>query len=169
MFAGNYAPDEGWALCNGALLSITDNSQLYSLIGIAYGGDGLNNFALPDLQGRVPISQGQGPNLPNAVIGTKGGSEMAALNESNLPPHTHTLTVANSKATPNAKSPAGSFLATGGNTSFYPGSNPVPTTVPMNANSVGAVPVTDSYQDIVQNSLVINYIIAIKGLYPVFN
>lgn len=74
IFAGNFAP-QGWAFCNGQLLSIADNSVLFTLIGTTYGGDGVNTFALPDLQGRVPIHQGQGAGLQNYVLGGKFGSE----------------------------------------------------------------------------------------------
>lgn len=74
MFAGNFAP-QGWAFCNGQLLSIASYSALFSLVGTYYGGDGISTFALPDLRGRVPINHGQGAGLTNRPIGQKVGVE----------------------------------------------------------------------------------------------
>lgn len=74
MFAGNFAP-QGWAFCNGQLLSIASNTALFSLLGTFYGGDGISTFALPDLRGRVPMHKGQGPGLTNRLIGQKVGVE----------------------------------------------------------------------------------------------
>ena len=72
-FAGNFAP-EGWALCDGSLLPISQYDALFSLIGTTYGGDGQTTFALPDLRSRVPIHQGQGPGLSSYVLGENGGA-----------------------------------------------------------------------------------------------
>lgn len=74
MWAGNYAP-EGWAFCDGQLLSITQNTPLYALIGNTYGGNGVSNFALPDLRGRFPIGYGYGPGLTPRLWGMPGGAE----------------------------------------------------------------------------------------------
>lgn len=87
----NFAP-QGWAKCDGQLLPVNQYSALYSLIGTAFGGDGRNNFALPDMRGRVPVHQGIGPGLSNYVIGQKGGAETATLIIGNLPAHSHTAT-----------------------------------------------------------------------------
>lgn len=83
MFAGNFAP-QGWALCNGQLLNIAEHEALFALLGTTYGGDGQTTFALPDLQGRVPVH----PN-PQYPRGTKGGSETVTLVLDQLPQHTH--------------------------------------------------------------------------------
>jgi len=83
MVGFNFAP-VGWALCNGQLLSIADNEALYYLIGTTYGGDGQTTFALPNLQSRVPMHQGNGH-----ALGEMGGAEQVALNVSQLPPHIH--------------------------------------------------------------------------------
>ncbi|MGM0712497.1 tail fiber protein [Brevibacillus parabrevis] len=85
MFAGNFAP-QGWALCNGQLLSIAENEALFALLGTTYGGDGQTTFALPDLQGRVPVH----PNTTYAR-GSKSGSETVTLVSNQLPVHTHTV------------------------------------------------------------------------------
>ena len=86
----NFAP-VGWALCQGQLLPIAGNDTLFNLIGTTYGGDGQTTFALPDLRGRIPLGQGQGPGLQNYVIGEVGGSETVALTVNQIPSHTHTI------------------------------------------------------------------------------
>ncbi len=88
LFAGNFAP-VGWALCNGQLLPINQNQALFAVIGTMYGGDGVSNFALPDLRGRAPICFGQGPTLQDYNVGDKGGVESVALNATQMPAHTH--------------------------------------------------------------------------------
>lgn len=88
MFAGNFAP-RNWAFCNGQLLSIAQNTALFSILGTTYGGDGRTTFALPDLQGRVPVGTGAGPGLTNRTLGQKFGSEHNNLTVSQMAPHTH--------------------------------------------------------------------------------
>jgi len=78
LFAGNFAP-RGWALCDGTLLSISEHSALFSILGTTYGGDGRTTFALPDLRGRAPIHQGSGPGLSEYKLGQKGGVESVTL------------------------------------------------------------------------------------------
>src|SRR5271165_1783024 len=85
MFGGNFAP-QGWALCNGQLLAISQNDALFALIGTTYGGDGQQTFGLPDLQCRIPLHQGAA-----FIIGQKGGEENHTLIVSELPQHTHTV------------------------------------------------------------------------------
>ncbi len=85
MFAGNFAP-RGWAFCQGQLLPIQQYTALFSLLGTAYGGDGVNTFGLPDLRGRSPIGTGQGPGLAGVDIGEKAGSESVSLTANNFPP-----------------------------------------------------------------------------------
>jgi microcystin-dependent protein len=92
MVAFPFAP-VGFALCDGSLLSVSQYPALYSLIGAAYGGDGVQTFAVPDLRGRSPISAGAGPGLQPVYIGEKGGSEAVTLTTNQLPSHTHTATV----------------------------------------------------------------------------
>src|SRR5689334_17312628 len=91
MIGCNYAP-VGWAMCQGQLLDIASNEALYSLIGTTYGGDGVNNFALPDLRGRVAVHQATGPiGRGPYVIGEIGGAENVTLLTASLPAHTHQL------------------------------------------------------------------------------
>src|SRR3954466_12786852 len=88
LFAGNFAP-RGWQLCNGQILSIAQNTALFSILGTTYGGNGQTTFALPDLLGRVPIHSGQGPGLSNYVIGEMSGSETVTRLSTQMPAHNH--------------------------------------------------------------------------------
>jgi len=88
MFAGNFAP-RGWALCNGQLIPIPQNTALFSILGVQYGGDGKTNFALPNLQGRAPMHQGQGPGLSAHVVGEAKGSATVTLLTTEMPNHNH--------------------------------------------------------------------------------
>src|ERR1700738_3058616 len=90
IFACNFAPT-GWALCNGQLLPISQNTALFSLLGTTYGGDGKTTFALPDIQGRAPIQPGQGPGLSDYFLGETGGLTTVTLLESEIPAHTHSM------------------------------------------------------------------------------
>jgi microcystin-dependent protein len=90
IFPFNFAP-KGWAFCNGQLLPISQNTALFSLLGTFYGGDGKSTFALPNLQGSVPLHLGQGPGLSLYDLGQAGGSEAVTLLQSEMPVHTHAL------------------------------------------------------------------------------
>src|SRR5689334_19768267 len=90
IFPFNFAP-KGWAFCDGQILPLSQNTALFSLLGTTYGGDGKSNFALPNLQGSVPIHQGQGPGLPLFDLGQTGGTPTVTLLESEMPSHPHTL------------------------------------------------------------------------------
>src|SRR5262245_42833413 len=110
LFAGNFAP-RGWAFCQGQILSIAQNTALFSILGTTYGGNGQTTFALPDLRGRVPIGTGQGPGLSNIDLGEQSGSENVTLLASNMPPHTHDYIPAASQ-TGSSDSPVGLVPAT---------------------------------------------------------
>ena len=88
MFAGNFSPT-GWALCNGQLLPISQNTALFSLLGTFYGGDGKSTFALPNLQGSVPIQQGQGAGLTERFLGETSGEPVVTLIATEMPIHNH--------------------------------------------------------------------------------
>lgn len=90
IFPFNFAP-KGWAFCDGQLLPISQNTALFSLLGTTYGGDGKSTFALPDLQGAVPVQSGQGPGLSLYDLGEEGGSDSVLLLQSEMPVHTHTV------------------------------------------------------------------------------
>ena len=100
MFAfGNRGAPNGWQACNGSLLSIAEYEPLFTLIGTTYGGDGQSTFAVPDLRGRLPIHQGQGPGLSNYVIGQVSGTETVTLTTTQMPAHTHTVLATTAAAT----------------------------------------------------------------------
>jgi microcystin-dependent protein len=168
IFGGNFAP-QSWMLCQGQLLSISDYTALFSLIGTTYGGDGQNTFGLPDLRGRKGIHYGQGPGLPTYFIGSTVGTEQTILISANLPIHSHGNPVltgtpqgstnTTGSATPNNTTvPAagatiygapeglamGSYSGTGV-TASVGGNTPVPTIGPY---------------------VVMNYIITVEGIYP---
>jgi microcystin-dependent protein len=167
IFAGNYAP-AGWALCAGQLLPIQQNQALFSILGVTYGGNGQSNFALPDLRGRIPVQQGQGPGLSNYTLGEFAGAETVTLNSSQMPVHTHPLNA--TAATGTLPSPVGAFTATGADsqggtsTDFAPAS-PVPTLAPMAAASIGVAGGSQPVS-VVQPYLALNFIIALVGIFP---
>src|SRR6267378_8378721 len=88
IFAGNFAPT-GWALCNGQLMPISQNTALFSLLGTTYGGDGRSNFALPNLQGSAPLQPGQGPGLSQRFLGESSGEQTVTLLQTEMPAHSH--------------------------------------------------------------------------------
>ncbi|MDB5234778.1 MAG: Tail Collar domain protein [Hymenobacter sp.] len=110
LFAGNFAV-QNFAFCNGQLLSIAQNTALFSILGTTYGGDGRVTFALPDLRSRVPMHFGQGPGLSNYDLGQNGGSESVTLLNSQLPSHAHAETLVASTAAATSGDPTGLALA----------------------------------------------------------
>ncbi len=108
IFAGNYAP-AGWALCNGALMSIAQNEALFTLVGTIYGGDGVQTFAVPDLRGRAIVSQGRARSGTTYPLGMRGGAESITLLSTNIPAHSHTFTVSSAAAT--TPNPTNGYLA----------------------------------------------------------
>jgi microcystin-dependent protein len=151
MFGGNFAP-VGWALCNGALMSIAENTALFSLIGTTYGGDGQSTFGLPDLRGRLPVHQGN-----SFVLGQLAGTETVTLTTNQMPAHTHQV-VARTAAT--AGSPSGAVY--GGNTDSIYTATP---SAPMNAAMIGIGGGSQPHNNMMPY-LVVNFIIALEGIYP---
>jgi microcystin-dependent protein len=166
-FGFNFAP-RGWAFCAGQLLSIAQNSALFSLLGTYYGGDGRVTFALPDLRGRVMINQGQGPGLPAYDIGQMAGSTNETLLITNMPQHNHTLNASSTDAT--AASPSNNFLATATGADSQGGTvtvqvyGPTATTV-MNPMAIGMAGGSQPFS-IMQPYLTINICIALEGVFP---
>src|SRR5207248_3652199 len=116
IFPFNFAP-KGWAWCDGQILPLSQNTALFSLLGTTYGGDGKSNFALPDLQGSVPLHPGQGPGLSLYDLGETGGSETVTLLESEIPAHSHSLEASNQPG--EDPSAAGEALARSVGASLY--------------------------------------------------
>lgn len=160
MFAGNFAP-RGFALCQGQLMSISQNTALFSILGTTYGGDGVQTFGLPDLRGRAAIGQGQGLGLPPFVLGELTGTPQTTLLTTNLPMHNHTVSAAESS---NVTDPSNAFPANDPRTPS-PIYNSTTDGTRLNAQAVtmagGSQPVST------QNPiLAINFIIATEGVYP---
>lgn len=148
----NFAP-KGWALCNGQLLPINQNQALFALLGTTYGGDGRVNFALPDLQGRVPIHFDSFHNL-----GQKAGEENHTLSLAEMPAHAHIVSA--SDADPDQGLPTGNTWAKG--SGAYSSAAADSSMNPASVSSVGGgQPHTN-----VQPYLVLNYIIALQGIFP---
>lgn len=155
LFAGNFAP-RGWAFCNGQIMSISQNSALFSILGTTYGGDGHTTFALPDLRGRTAIGMGAGPGLTPRTEGEQGGSETVTMTVNNMPAHNHTIASLNAPG--DQSLPSGNYLA--GATAY---SSRTDSTLNAQAVSVagGSQPVS-----IMPPFLGLNYIIALEGIYP---
>lgn len=163
MFGGNFAI-QGWAFCDGQLLSIAQYEALFNLIGTTYGGDGQNTFAVPDLRGRVPIHQGQASGNPIHVIGELAGAETVTLSTANLPVHSHPLQCVT--ATGNAASPLNAFPATTSTNDRLYATNPS-STVAMQANLVSQVVGAGNLpHENMQPGLALSFIIALEGIYP---
>ena len=159
MFGGTFAP-LGWALCNGQLLPIEQNPALFAILGTTYGGDGQTTFALPDLRGRLPLHQGQGPGLSPYSPGQAGGAETVTLTIAQLPGHTHAA-VGNPNPG-NTQAPTGAIWAQQPDVQQF--TEPPPTGA-MNAaaiaNSGGGQP-----HDNRPPYVAVNFIIALQGIFP---
>mgnify|MGYP000036760366 CR=1 FL=1 len=159
MFGGNFAP-LNWSFCNGDLIAISQNDTLFTLIGTTYGGDGQETFALPNLYGRIPIHQGQGPGLSSRIIGESSGTETVTLSPNQVPVHTHGfLSDTNAAA---GLTPQNSFLATG-NSDIYTTDTSTPS-----AMNPGAITISGGSQphDNMMPFLAVNFIISLYGIFP---
>jgi microcystin-dependent protein len=160
MFGGSFAP-QGWAFCDGQLMQISENDVLFSLIGTTYGGDGQETFGLPDLQGRIPLHQGQGPGITqNYLLGEKDGVESVTLTVQQTPIHTHALIGSSSIATD--PSPKDDILATSSLLTPYVGLVPDAT---LAANAMGISGGSQPHDNMMP-FLVVSFIISLFGVYP---
>ena len=169
LFAGNFAP-LGWALCQGQLLAISQNTALFSLIGTYYGGDGRVTFALPDFRSRIPVGLGTGPGLSTYELGQQGGSQSVVLQANNLPQHTHpvtgTVTMNATGAAGNTDTPANAYPATLAGTEMYATTTNASLLGNMQHNlAVGTTGGTTPVS-IIQPVLTLTYIIATSGIFP---
>jgi len=166
MVGFNFAP-VGWALCNGQTLSISQYTALFSLLGTTYGGNGTTTFALPNLQGRVPIHQGSGSGLSPYVIGQSGGAETVTLTQQQIAAHNHTISVNNQNGS--QSDPTNAILAVGNTGGRSPTVNNNYTTAagtgtlaPAAVSQAGGnQPHTN-----IQPYLTVNFIIALTGIFP---
>jgi microcystin-dependent protein len=164
IFGFNFAP-KGWAFCDGQLLPISQNTALFSLLGTTYGGDGKSNFALPNLQGSIPIQQGQGPGLSLYDLGQMGGEDYVTLLTSEMPAHTHTARgdFDNNNAT--ATSPNNAVPVNAG-VGFKTFSNSTtPQLAMMNPAMVSVAGGSQPHNNLMPY-LTLNYCIAMQGVFP---
>lgn len=166
LFGGNFAP-RNWAMCDGQILAIEGNDDLYSLIGTIYGGDGRTNFALPDLRGRVAVGEGTGPGLTIMYQGHSYGAESVTLDNQSMPYHKHRFQASTDKA--EVATPANSVLAKmkETTTTFYEDIDNVPVdeVKPFAAASLHSAGGGRSHDNMMPY-LAITYIIALHGIYP---
>ena len=155
-------PPVGWAWCDGQILSIAQNTALFSLLGTTYGGDGTRTFALPNLQGRAPMNAGQGPGLTERVLGEEGGEATVTISQAEIPAHTHPLLASNQLG--DTAPVTGAFLA---RTSFNLYQNVTnQNVVPM--SDAALLPATGGGQphNNMQPYLALYFNIALQGLFP---
>ena len=163
IFGFNFAP-VGWALCQGQILPISQYTALFSLLGTQFGGDGQSTFALPNLQGNVPVHSGQGPGLSQYFVGETGGSSTVTVLSNEMPGHTHTLpatSAATRISTPASNSVLGS-VTRGAPDVYISGSAP--------GTDMATVSVVSSGSGAAHNNMmpyvVMNYCIAMQGVFP---
>jgi len=164
LFAGNFAP-RGWALCNGQLLAISQNTALFSILGTQYGGNGTTTFSLPDLRGRIPVNQGQGPGLSPYTVGEQIGTENVTLLSTQMPAHTHLISATTAQA--DLGSPAGAILAAPVDSTGNPSAGYTKTAAntQMAQNAVGIAGGSQPFS-IIQPILAVTFIIALQGIFP---
>jgi microcystin-dependent protein len=171
IFAGSFAP-KGWALCNGQILPISQNTALFSLLGTTYGGDGKSNFALPNLQGSAPMQAGQGPGLSLRDLGESGGEPMVTLLQTEMPAHNHTLsattttgTTATSTTNQLALAAAGGGKQGGGNVVNTYSSNVNQATTGLSPNALSVTGGNLPHNNLMPY-LGLTFIIALQGVFP---
>jgi len=154
IFAGNFAP-AGWMFCSGQLLPISEYETLFQLIGTSYGGDGQSTFALPDLQGRIPIHQGNG-----FILAETGGVEEVTLTTQQIPSHTHPFVATLNNA--GASTPTGNVTGQVGASQIY---REAPADTPMSPQTAGQTGGSQPHTNF-QPYLCINFIISLFGIFP---
>jgi microcystin-dependent protein len=161
MFAGNFAP-AGWMFCEGQLLPISENDQLFQLIGTTYGGDGESTFGLPDLRGRLPIHHGTASTGTTYTLGERAGVETVTLTVQQIPVHSHALLATANPAS--AVAPADRVLATAAAATITPhgSDNPAGTLAPQAVGPDGGSQPHSNFQPY----LCVNFIISLFGVFP---
>jgi microcystin-dependent protein len=161
MFGGNFAP-AGWAFCDGALMSISENETLFQLIGTTYGGDGQSTFAVPDLRGRLPMHMGNGAGLSARTIGESGGVESVTLTTQQIPNHTHAPLADSNNG--NQTTPQNGVWAAAA-ASRYSSSAP---NLAMNNTLVGQAGGSQPHENLMPY-LAVSFIISLFGVFPTPN
>jgi len=161
IFAGNFAPT-GWALCNGQLMPISQNTALFSLLGTTYGGDGKSNFGLPNMQGSAPMQSGQGPGLSLRDLGETGGEQTVTLLQTEMPAHTHAVQASTTGGLP---SPTNNAWASG--LKGHPGSYAASGSGNVQMGPVGtSIAGGNLPHNNMQPFLALTFIIALQGVFP---
>ncbi len=168
MFAGNFAP-RNWAYCQGQVMSIAQNTALFSLLGTTYGGNGQTTFALPDFRGRIAVGAGPaGPGLSEYALGQVGGTESNTLLINNMPAHNHavtgSVTMSGLADTGTTDTPEGTYLASNG-TNMFATTQDV-TMKPLNVNLQTGIIGNSQPVNNIQPYLGMNYIICLFGIFP---
>jgi len=157
----NFVP-RGWAALDGQLMSIAQNTALFSLLGTTYGGDGRTTFALPDMRGRFPMHVGMGPGLTNRNLGESSGSETNTLTTAQLPAHAHVVSPLGSNNDANSVSPAGKVPAAKARTTLYTDpSNLVAEAAAVTSAVGGGQPVNN-----MPPYVTFTCVIAVEGIFP---
>jgi microcystin-dependent protein len=163
IFAGNFPPN-GWALCNGQIMSISQNTALFSLLGTTYGGNGTSTFALPNLQGQTPLQQGQGPGLTPRNLGEVSGEPTVTLLSNEIPAHNHFFEAGSGGKSGDVKTPTGNALSSGPQTDITYSIVATPNI------QMSPLALTPAGGNLPHNNLMpyltLNFIIALQGVFP---
>jgi microcystin-dependent protein len=166
MFSGNYAPG-GWQLCDGTMMSVSGNEALFTLLGVGFGGDGINTFGVPDMRGRLPVSMGQGAGLQARTLGATGGNETVSLIDAQNPPHFHPLSALNIPGT--TVTPGTTVMLAAAQTSgdylYVNGGASGATAVELNAAALTTAGGSAGHENIMP-SLGVTFIICTAGIFP---
>lgn len=163
IFAGNFAP-RNWSFCDGQILAISQHDQLFSLLGVMYGGDGRTSFGLPDMRGRIPMHAGTGPGLSQRVQGARPGVEKVTIAKESMPTHSHVMQCSNSVAS--TKNPVSQVPGNGGTVGLYYSNVTDATKIAdMQDGTLIDVGGTQPHSNLMP-ALCMYYIISMMGIYP---
>lgn len=162
IFPFNFAPT-GWAFCDGQLMPLSQNTALFSLLGTTYGGNGVSTFALPNLQGSVPMFYGTAAGGTTHAIGESGGEASVQLRESEVPPHSHSLQASTHPA--NLNNPNAQVSLGRSTPSIYKQPSGAAQPQPLSAQAVGSAGNGQAHNNLMP-FLTLNFCIALQGVYP---
>jgi microcystin-dependent protein len=161
IFGFNFAP-KGWAFCNGQLLPISQNTALFSLLGTTYGGDGKSTFALPGIQGNVPMHPGQGQGLSLRDLGEEGGVQAVTLQQTEMPIHTHGVQAAPTFVAGDTNIVVGNAFAKSSQGNVY---TPAANLTQMSSSEVTPTGGSQPHNNMMP-TLTLNFCIALQGVFP---
>ena len=161
MVGFNYAPP-GWLTCDGQTLPISQNTALFALLGVQFGGNGSTTFCLPDLRGRAALHQGNGNGLSPRVMGETGGEENVTLTTDQMPMHTHTVAPQASSGDTSTADPTDAVPANSGSNAYAPSADANAAMAPAKCSPAGGSQPHDNMPPFE----VVNFIIATQGIFP---